>query len=269
MKNEFAIKCETWEDACELLVLASMHNWFLKRKCHSVFTKNEFDAYDGIMYFWIEDLKGNFWFAYTTPDPIPYSKQKAIELLSGKEELKISNVTIREVRPHDYEFTFSDGEILYAYRWPEKFVTKARPPQDERVNHTEHRKLIDKWFEENKSNQVGKESCEVPKEKSFDDRLNEWAELFFKMVKPQESDTFMGTHPIIEEDNRRQSACRPKEPQTLQKKLKKAKRKQAKIERQYKELAQHLETELGIETAMWKHTRIMEEITNYANKPQS
>jgi len=55
----------------------------------------------------------------------------------------------------------------------------------------------------------------------------------------------------------------------LEKKLKKAKRKRIKIERQYKELAKHLQTELGIDTDMWKHSRIMEEITKYACKSKS
>lgn len=118
MKNEFAIKCNTWEEACELSEIAERNDFKLQGYCHN-YSKPHFNMYNGIINFRInENGAKRFWIGVTRSNPFPYSKQKAIELLSWKEPEKLKIEMIEVSRPLAfnpvtiYEFTFSDGERI-------------------------------------------------------------------------------------------------------------------------------------------------------------
>lgn len=149
MKNEFIIYCYCFEDACELYNEAYRHGY--KYFFTGIpFTKEKFKQYNGIFHFGkdgifcLADIK-------CSKDKFhSYDKQKAIDLLSCKEqfELKIDRVNPNIEQPDYYNFIFNDNHKITCHKDNDKFITKRRPEQDSRINENEHWKLIDKWFEE-------------------------------------------------------------------------------------------------------------------------
>lgn len=147
MKNEFAISCHSFQEACDLYNEAYKHGY--KYFFTGIpFTSEKFRKYKTI-HFGKDDL-----FCIANPECLskiyPYSKQKAIDLLSGKEqfELKIDRVNPNIEQPDYYNFIFNDNHKITCHKDNDKFITKRRPEQDSRINENEHWKLIDKWFEE-------------------------------------------------------------------------------------------------------------------------
>lgn len=140
MKNEFAIACHSFQEACDLYNEAYRHGY--KYFFTGIpFTSEKFRLYKTI-HFGKDDL-----FCIANPEGLtkiyPYSKQKAIELLSGKEEekeFKIIQVTQDNLIGQDrYRFIFSDGSktLLQTKQWHFENEDKLRL------------ELIKQWFKDN------------------------------------------------------------------------------------------------------------------------
>lgn len=111
MKNEFAIKCNTWEEACELFELAQDYGY--RHGKGSEFCRERFKQFQGIIEFF---KSGRFCQTHSILNPHPYSKQKAIELLSGQESPSIQWVHVNNrdtIIPETImEFTFTDDKVI-------------------------------------------------------------------------------------------------------------------------------------------------------------
>lgn len=170
MKKEFAIKCNTWEEVCDLVADAMKLQW---QQSMSLSDKLCLRSHfiNGCKLIHFNPNHKTFGMKIWFEPEIPYSKQKAIELLSGneEEELKIDSVGGYGSKDKIYTVYFNDMTTLKidcngnpCEPYPDSTLQKYMPLVNKWLGNKPTPNLWGEWLEN-----LEKSCKENPHEKYF------------------------------------------------------------------------------------------------------